>query len=348
MVVKIDPIDISQRILSPGTIRRLMGIRDRLLVEYVSDKPKVGPARDPIVRLPASTSDTSGKVPPVAFLIPDVYWYYEPLIFETAAARLAEFDFPSVLRQHWEEQDRFVSFLKDLTEAYRIRAIAGVLTMPPEDRCAARAAIRIALAAGCPMVNVDRWDPQIPTVQPGQVTGMFQLTKRVCRLGYKHLVVLQGRGAIKTVAQRHEGLRMALWDYPEVKVTFFGGLQPDYCGYGEFTDDPAIVPLVLESMKLFPTAIVSDNLARALDVVRCVTEAYGGTPPGLAVAHFDNPDRDRLGAVGLFATRIDLVELGAAAADLLVKVIKRERVSKEPLILTARVTSYFGASGLSV
>ena len=245
----------------------------------------------------------------IGLVISDISNPFFPEVARGCEDALAQHDYSLILCNTDEDpakEDRYLSVLWS-------KQVDGILLVPTSG---GHATLRQMLAAGLPVVYLDRELPDLPaTVVTSQNReGARAATRLLLERGHRHVAMIAGMPGLSTTTERIAGYRDALAE---------AGIEPREgwvrCGYSnERAARGATLALVKEQPEV--TAIFAANNTMTAGVLRTLDEI--GKKDSVEVAGFDD--------MGWFGLQINPVvavvqpayELGRIAAEELVALLK--------------------------
>jgi LacI family transcriptional regulator len=95
------------------------------------------------------------------------------------------------------------------------------------------------------------------------------------------------------------------------------------------------------------TAMLVEKDWLAYDILAVCQEKGIKVPEDISMMGIEDSDPSRLRCIGLSSVRIELIEVGKQAADLLVKIINREQVEDKPIVIKPTVIMRKTTSGIN-
>jgi LacI family transcriptional regulator len=148
-------------------------------------------------------------------------------------------------------------------------------------------------------------------------------------LGHTRIAFIQGRPEISSAVRREQGYRDSL-----IKA----GIEPDPALNvpGDFTTETGYArALDLLRLERRPTAIFAANDQSALGVYRAADELGLRIPDDVSLVGFDNIYETRF--LGLTTVDQNLMEMGRAAVEMLIKLVNDERVEVKTYKIPTRL-----------
>lgn len=220
---------------------------------------------------------------------------------------------------------------RKMLEILRAEGVAGIIFVPIN---AARGAYRDVLAPPLITVAVDRLpnnlQPDLVTVD--NVNGTRQGVAHLIALGHRQVALLGGPLRHSTATQRERGYEQALHE---------AGLplRPDLIYRADFREGGGYEGMkALLALPTRPTAVFVANNLMTLGAFRALHEAGVRIPGELAVVGFDDVPWATSLNPPLTAVRQPSLEIGSAAADLLLDRIARpDRAIRQVILETTLV-----------
>ena len=172
--------------------------------------------------------------------------------------------------------------------------------------------------AGIPVVAIDphTGPADVPSVDSDNLAGAVLATEHLLGLGHRRIALLGGRPDLESARLREQGFRaaMAAAGVPvDESMVCNGGYRP------ETAEGPARELLTRAGR---PTAIFGANDLMAIRTVQVAHELGLVVPDDLSVIGFDNVPESALVSPPLTTVQQPLHDMGAAALDLLVRMLE--------------------------
>jgi DNA-binding LacI/PurR family transcriptional regulator len=212
-----------------------------------------------------------------------------------------------------------------LREVPRKERSDGVLLVSLAPTAAESAAIR---ESGVPLVLVDRYSPDLPSVVIDDVFGGYLATRHLIDLGHRRIGFLsdplQDPLNFDFISSRHrfQGYRQAL---AEAGILF----RDDYQAAGlHGRYEARLLAHRLLDLSERPTAIFTTSDTQAMGVLEAARDRNLRVPDDLSVVGFD--DIDVAEYLGLTTIRQPLFESGARGVELLLELMAAEEPARKP------------------
>ncbi|WP_345763673.1 LacI family DNA-binding transcriptional regulator [Diaminobutyricibacter sp. McL0608] len=191
----------------------------------------------------------------------------------------------------------------------------------------------VNVTADVPIVAIDphTGHADLPTVESDSFTGARHATSYLVELGHKRIGFVAGRPDLRSSILRDAGYRRAL---AEAGLPFDASLV----GVGRYQQDTgreAATRLLSRADR--PTAIFAANDLSAIAVIKAATELGLDVPGDVSVVGFDDIPEASTHNRPLTTVAQPMQQLGAAAADLLVALMKGESPSPTHIRLPTRL-----------
>jgi LacI family transcriptional regulator len=171
----------------------------------------------------------------------------------------------------------------------------------------------------------------LPTVDSDNLAGAVLATRHLIDLGHTRIAFLGGRPDLESSRQREEGFRQAMAD---------AGLavDPALVRVGGYRRETAARPAAeLLELEHPPTAVFAANDLSALAVIDVARGRGVDVPNDLSVVGFDDVPEAALSDPPLTTVRQPIQQMGAAAVDLLVRLLAGEQVEPAHVRLPTRL-----------
>lgn len=220
--------------------------------------------------------------------------------------------------------------------------VAGIIIFPLAEAEEA-AAIRRVLAAGVPVVLVDREvnGVRLPVVMADHFAGAYEGVHHLLALGHRRVVCVAHPSDSSSVRDRIAGYQQAMRDasllpYATVTLRSVGQVVANDIPPVYTEDDLADVAHVL-SVPAPPTAVFCINDYIAIRVSQFILSRGLRIPQDVAVLGFDNNSFAAFAPVPLTTLAQPSVDIGVQAARLLLRKIAGEAVADAPVFLRTRL-----------
>ena len=185
------------------------------------------------------------------------------------------------------------------------------------------------LAMGIPVMLIDRIAPGItlPFVGVDNVQGARQAVAHLLEDGHRRIGIVAGLPAVSTSDHRLEGYRHALID-------FGVGTDPALIRVGHSSvrgGEEAARNLL--SLPEPPTALFTTNNLMTLGALKAFAQLGLRCPDDVSLCGFDDHEWAEIFSPPLTVVRQPTYEVGTTAAQLLVRAIRGEKLTSEPILL---------------
>lgn len=227
--------------------------------------------------------------------------------------------FAVLLADSQEQRDREAESLRVMAQS----RVAGVIVTPTSHSADA---LRSIQRRGVVVIQVDRTVNGITSdsVVVDNVSGAYAATMHLLGLGHTRIAAITGPNSLTTGRERLRGFEAAIEDSGIP-------LQPNYVKVSDFRRDTAeCLARELLHERPRPTAIFAHNNVIAESVLAAIAEHGLRIPEDVAVIGFDDPPWAPLAYPPLTVVRQPAYEMGAMAADLLIRRLTESSDSGEP------------------
>jgi len=168
----------------------------------------------------------------------------------------------------------------------------------------------------------------IPSVDVDNIGGAFQAVDYLAgRLGHRRIAFLNGAGDSKYSSERLVGYRRAFKKY---HLPYQGDLvlESDFTQQGGYAGMKTFL-----SMKPRPTAVLMINDFSAMGALRAAKEMACRVPEDVAIVGFGDVPFASMTAPPLTTVREPFQRVGQEAVEMLLKIIRGQRLSRKHLVL---------------
>jgi LacI family transcriptional regulator len=251
----------------------------------------------------------------VGVLIPVVFDEYFARLLHGVADAVYEHRLRLALAPSRQEHAREVELFNELRDE-----TSGAVIILPEQ---SSKELLAALADGYPLVVCDPLlplDARIPSVAVAHAAGAEQAMRHLLELGHRRIAAITGPPGWVATEERRRAYRAAL---AEAGIPFDPALELE----GDFDFEPGEqATAALFELQRPPTAIFAFSDMIALGAMRTARARRVAVPEELSIVGFDDSAYSRVVHPALTTVRQPLAETGAMAVDLLVRLMRKERV----------------------
>jgi LacI family transcriptional regulator len=251
----------------------------------------------------------------IGVLVPVVFDEYFARILHGVADAAYEHRLRLVLWPTRHEHAREIALLDQIR-----RDTDGAVLVLPE---ASSGDLLEPIAAGFPVVVVDpltALDARIPSVVVANASGAEQAMQHLLELGHRRIGAITGPPGWVATEERRRAYRAAL---SSAGIPFDPALEVE----ADFDFEPgAQAASVLLDLDQPPSAIFAFSDMIAVGVMRVARSRELGIPDQLSLVGFDDSAYANVVHPALTTVRQPLAELGSTAVDLLVRLMRAERV----------------------
>lgn len=265
----------------------------------------------------------------IAVAVPDITNPFFSTMFRGIEDVALERGFNVILCNTDERLDRLSLYLETLME----RQVDGMIlaTAHREDPTVTR-----LREQGYAFVLVNRrpQDAEDGYVVVDDTRGAYMATEHLIQLGHRAIAHLAAPQHVMTAWERVRGYRMALEDH---------GIepQPEWLRQADFTREAGYeaTKKMLEELppERRPTAVFAVNDMAALGAIEALAEAGLRVPEDMALVGYNDVGVASLVGSALTTVRVPLYEMGAAAADMLIRMLTQEDREAPGVILAPRL-----------
>lgn len=214
--------------------------------------------------------------------------------------------------------DRIGNKSSGLYEHCRYRSVDGLLILcadfyDPE-------VVRL-MNSDIPLITIDFVTDKNPSVSSDNVSGMKKLVKHIIKKGHRKIAYIYGDSSQVTTIR--------LKTYLDTLKTY--GIEPvsDYIKQGKYHDPVSVKALTDEMLRLYdpPTCIILPDDYASIGAFSAVREAGLSVPRDISLAGYDGNCFSQVLVPSLTTIKQDTALMGRAAAELLVRLIGKEKVS---------------------
>ncbi len=252
--------------------------------------------------------------------------------FFTAIARgcediAHEHGYRLVLSNTDEDAEREASSL----EVMAAERVAGVILASTDQ---ATAPIRRLVAIGIPVVALDRriHGLHVDTVKVDNETASYEAVRHLIELGHERIAMVGGPDTVSSVRERADGYRRALRSH-RLEIGDHLLRRGDLRESGGYR-----TTLELLSLAEPPTAIFSANNLTTIGVLRALRERGIRVPSDLSLIGFDDVPAGELVDPPLTVVVQPTYQLGARAAELLLRRVENAEAPVQEVVLSANLT----------
>jgi DNA-binding LacI/PurR family transcriptional regulator len=191
-------------------------------------------------------------------------------------------------------------------------------------------ALRRLHSIGVPIVAIDRRIAGLPTdsVAVDNESASYGAVTHLIRLGHQRIAMIGGPHDAKTASERYLGYERAFRDH---RIE----LRPELFREGNFRESAAqIHTMALLALDEPPTAIFSVNNLTTIGVLKALREAGVSMPGRMSLVGFDDLPTAELLDPPLTVVQQPTYQLGAQAAELLVRRLQEPSAPVEKVLLT--------------
>jgi LacI family transcriptional regulator len=187
--------------------------------------------------------------------------------------------------------------------------------------------------SGIPVVALDRRieSASFDTVTTDGTTGAYEAVRHLANSGHRRIALVDGPSEVSTMVERHAGYERAM---RESGLRLDSGLMVRGDLKAESGHAAAIELLGLSDR---PTGIFVANNLMAVGVLRAIAEHDLSIPNDVSVVCFDDLPGGELLRPGVDAVVQPTYQLGAAAADLLLRRIAEPEAPAREVVLAAKL-----------
>ena len=181
----------------------------------------------------------------------------------------------------------------------------------------------IVVIGGCLPPGVDLSSVHVDTVGTDNVTGSYEVTKYLLRLGHRGIGFINGPATSRDACEREEGFLKAMKEHD-------GIVDPRAMMRGEFSAETGRLGWQqIKRCAPLPTAVICGNDGIAFGVLESLAQDKVNCPGQVSVVGFDDSPAAVHVIPKLTTVRQPIAELGRAATELL---IRRLQSQDEPTV----------------
>ena len=174
------------------------------------------------------------------------------------------------------------------------------------------------LKSNIPLVTIDYQADDVCSVSSDNISGIKQIVEYAYECGHQKIAYIYGDSSQVTTTR--------LNSYLDTMKRLGIQVQPDYLRQGKYHDVEITYNIVLEMLKLHdrPTFIILPDDFSSVGALNAAKELGISIPDELSIAGYDGIKMTQLMNPSLTSFEQDTHEIGRKAAELLLKVIKKE------------------------
>lgn len=180
--------------------------------------------------------------------------------------------------------------------------------------------VRDLMNGDIPVVSIDFMSEDGYSVSSDNAEGIRSIVEYVYKCGHTKIAYIYGDSSQVTTTR--------LNSYLDTIKDLGIQVQPDYLKQGRHLDSEITEKLTNEMMNLFdpPTCIIVPDDVAAIGAMNAVKKAGKVIPDDISIVGYDGIQMTQLITPSLTTFCQDTYEIGRAAADLLVKIIKKDEI----------------------
>ena len=193
--------------------------------------------------------------------------------------------------------------------------------------------VRRLTSTGIPVVALDRRieGVQVDTVTVDNETAAYEAVRHLIDLGHERIAMVGGPEKVSAIRERQEGYRRALREHRLEKAA-------SLLRHGDLRESGGYrTTLGLLDEPEPPTAIFAANNLTALGVLRALRERGRRLPDDVSLVGFDDLPTAELLDPPLTVVSQPTYQLGARAAELLLRRVEHPDAPVQQVVLTARL-----------
>lgn len=193
--------------------------------------------------------------------------------------------------------------------------------------------IRKLVAVGIPIVAIDRRIERFPTdaVVVDNDSAAHEAVGHLIQLGHRRIAMVTGPEGVSTGKERSAGYRRALREHRLEQA-------PELLRHGNFRESGGYEnAMALLDLDEPPTAIFSVNNLTTLGVLRALRERGVSLPGGMSLVGFDDIPTGELLDPPLTVVQQPTYQLGARAADLLIRRLEDPTAPIQEVLLPGKL-----------
>lgn len=179
------------------------------------------------------------------------------------------------------------------------------------------------LKSGIPVVTIDYQADNVYSVSSDNVTGIKKIVEYAKKCGHEKIAYIYGETSQVTT--------MRLNSYLDTMKELGIQVQPDYLRQGEYHDTETTYKITSEMLKLYdrPTFIIVPDDFASIGAINAAAEIGFSIPGDLSIAGYDGIRMTQLMKPSITTFEQDTRQIGKSAAQLLLKIIKKENITEE-------------------
>lgn len=179
------------------------------------------------------------------------------------------------------------------------------------------------MKSNIPLVTIDYQADGICSVSSDNITGIRQIVEYAYECGHQKIAYIYGDSSQVTTTR--------LNSYLDTMKRLGIQVQPDYLRQGKYHDVESTYKTVLEMLRLHdrPTLIILPDDIGSIGALNAAKELGISIPDDLSIVGYDGITMTKLMNPSLTSFEQDTHEIGKKAAELLLKIIKKEDIADE-------------------
>lgn len=174
-----------------------------------------------------------------------------------------------------------------------------------------------------PLVTIDYRSDAVCSVSSDNVTGIRKIVEYAYSCGHRKIAYIYGESSQVTTIR--------LNSYLDTMKRLGMQVQPDYLRQGKYHDAEYIYKLTSDMLKLYdrPSFIIIPDDFSSIGAINAAEEAGISIPEDLSIAGYDGIKMTQIMKPSLTTFEQNTAQIGKSAAELLLKIIRKEEISPE-------------------
>lgn len=179
------------------------------------------------------------------------------------------------------------------------------------------------LKSNIPVVTIDYQADNICSVSSDNVSGLRKIVEYAYECGHSKIAYVYGESSQVTT--------MRLNSFLDTMKKLGLQVQPDYLRQGKYHDIASAHDITVDMLKLYdkPTFLILPDDFAAIGAMKAAEEAGISIPDDISIAGYDGIQMTQLMSPALTTFEQDTRAIGKAAAELLIRIIRKEELAED-------------------
>lgn len=326
--MKITINEIAERAnVSKATVSRVINNKTGVVTQKTRDKILDIIEAEGYVPNALARALTTKETKVIGLILPDITNPFFTKVARGVEDSAAKYGYSTIICDTDDDFEKENNYIRILME----NQIDGIIYTSVDENKKENIKFIIDKKIPCVLLDRNRKDIDLPCVFSNSKNGMYKIIKYLIKIGHSKIAYISGPEGSNIVNERLEGYLKALKEQG-IEINNEIIVHGDY----KIEGGANCMESLLKKQNDF-TAVACANDLMAIGALNFLKEKNIKVPKDISITGFDNIDMTNVTSPSITTVDQFTYELGWKAAELLVKILKKEEVTEKMIILEPEI-----------